>query len=165
MESATIGKTSEEGVAVSWRRSAWMVGVILFIASFPAPRQWNFLIDFDFCAGFGAFWGALVGAFLSISGGIDEKNPRLLLMGLALITGWLANLTIFVRLPTPLAFLAIIAPWILYGYLLFLAEPTPTDMVDFFPFYPWAIGIALIHISTLFEVKPNLERRTPWTGF
>lgn len=90
----------------------------------------------------------------------------------ALLIGWLANFTVFFRSPALVAIFAIVSPWVLYlGEMFFdfghgVKVPWPNTLfVGCYPFYPWAVGIALIHISRLMEPKPIDVPRSPWTGF
>lgn len=65
-----------------------------------------------------------------------------------LFVAWLANFTVFFRLPSPAALLAIGLPWIAFiCWFGFMAE--------FIPFYFWALGITLIHLSRMMGSWPN----------
>jgi len=67
-----------------------------------------------------------------------------ILPGLAVTLGWLANFTIFLRLPCWLRIMAIIAPWLAFTVVL---AKVPARAAFFLYFYPWALGIALIHAA------------------
>jgi hypothetical protein len=67
-----------------------------------------------------------------------------ILPGLAVTLGWLANFSIFLRLPCWLRVIAIIAPWLAFTVVL---ANVPARAVFFLYFYPWALGIALIHAA------------------
>lgn len=58
--------------------------------------------------------------------------------------GWLANFSLLLPLPCWLRIVAIIAPWLAFAAV--LAE-VPARAVFFLYFYPWALGIALIHAA------------------
>jgi hypothetical protein len=75
-----------------------------------------------------------------------------------MMTAWIANLTVFTRLPVGLALIAILLPWPAYIFLF-------SVLAGFIPFYPWAVGIALIHLGRLAGPGPKIEPRTIWTGF
>jgi hypothetical protein len=93
------------------------------------------------------------------------------LVGLALALGWLDNFTVFFRLPRWPSSVAIVAPWLLYLALMFLnyhpaVESWPDYWVGrYWPFYPWALGIGLIHGSRLLEPGAIELPRTVWAGF
>lgn len=67
-----------------------------------------------------------------------------ILAGLAVTLGWLANFSIFPRLPCWLRVIAIIAPWLAFAVAL---ANLPARAAYFLYFYPWALGIALIHAA------------------
>jgi hypothetical protein len=80
------------------------------------------------------------------------------LVGFALALGWIDNFTVFFRLPRLATWFAILAPWLLYLALMFLnwnpgvAAPWPDVWVaGYWPFYPWALGIGLIHWARLLK--------------
>jgi hypothetical protein len=73
-------------------------------------------------------------------------------LGVCVILGWLANLSIFVRLPAWAAVLSIAAPWLPFVVVLLILPVRPSlpqRAAFFLYFYPWAIGIALIHIANI----------------
>jgi hypothetical protein len=67
-----------------------------------------------------------------------------ILPGLAVTLGWLANFSILPRLPCWLRSIAIIAPWLAFTVVL---ANLPARAAFFLYFYPWALGIALIHAA------------------
>jgi hypothetical protein len=73
-------------------------------------------------------------------------------LGLVLIIGALANLTPFMRTPRWMSMVVPFIPWIyiasLYAYL-----PTGNAVFEYYFFYPWAAGLALIHVARLLD-KP-----------
>jgi hypothetical protein len=123
------------------------VGIALFILSFLAPgswRAWQSGGDFSVCAGFTAF---VQTPFLAIHiFRIDEKSWYRILLCVTLLISWAANFTIFFRLPKKAALAAIAAPW-----CVFICWFSMT--VEFIPFYPWALGIAFIHLSRMLRPK------------
>ena len=93
-------------------------------------------------------------------------------VGLALAVGWLDNFTVFCRLPRLTSWLAILAPWLLFAALILLdyhpavEAPWPSFWAaTYWPFYPWAFGIGLIHGSRLLEPAPTELPRNAWAGF
>jgi hypothetical protein len=80
-------------------------------------------------------------------------------LGVCVILGWLANLSIFVRLPAWARVVSIAAPWFAFVVVLLIVPVRPSlsrRAAFFLYFYPWAIGIALIHIANI-----AAARRTP----
>lgn len=72
--------------------------------------------------------------------------------GLCLLFGWLANFSIFIPLPVWARTLCIIAPAFPFAaVLLLLHAPLPVGerAASLLYFYPWALGIALIHIANI----------------
>jgi hypothetical protein len=67
-----------------------------------------------------------------------------ILPGLAVTLGWLANFSILPRLPCWLRIVASIAPWLAFAAVL---AKVPARATVFLYFYPWALGIALIHAA------------------
>ena len=76
-----------------------------------------------------------------------------MLLGIGLLIGWLSNATVFFRLPSPLTWFCIAAPWIAFlsDFLFMYRGTVDTGILTFIPFYPWAIGSGLIHYSRLLE--------------
>ncbi len=66
------------------------------------------------------------------------------LAGTLVLLGWLANLSVFLRLPCSLRLLAVGAPWLAFAVVL---AKVPARATFFLYFYPWALGIALIHAA------------------
>lgn len=66
------------------------------------------------------------------------------LPGLCVTLGWLANFSILRRLPCWLGVIASSAPWLAFAVV--LAE-LPARATFFLYFYPWALGMALIHAA------------------
>jgi hypothetical protein len=83
-------------------------------------------------------------------------------VSLCLIFGWLANLSIFIRLPTWARVVWTAAPWLTFVVVLLIlpVRPSlPARAAFFLYFYPWAVGIALIHSANI-----AATRRTHLTG-
>lgn len=129
------------------------IGFYLFILSFPLPN-WEFegmgiAIFFMTPSAVIGFVGQLFHFF--------EWKLVFLAMGFSL--GWLANFTVFFPLPTWARWTSIAAPWIAFFSDVFLihydsgvvGSSIDVGMLTFIPFYPWAIGIGLIHYSQLRE--------------
>jgi hypothetical protein len=82
-----------------------------------------------------------------------------LVLNACLCLGWLANFSIFSSLPRFLAFTAIAAPWLLFGAFITLWDSSIG--VRFIPFYPWAIGIGIIHCSRLISRRYKMAESRP----
>lgn len=98
-------------------------------------------------APFVSFWFGLLFIRDSLGG-----QPLLALLGLILVIAPLANITLFVRTPRWMSFVVPLLPWLLlaalYAYL-----PNGNAVFEYYFFYPWAIGMALIHLARLLERK------------
>jgi len=71
--------------------------------------------------------------------------------GLCVTLGWLANFSILPRrLPIWLRVVAIAAPWLAFAVVL---AKLPARATYFLYFYPWALGIALIHAARCSSMK------------
>jgi hypothetical protein len=73
-------------------------------------------------------------------------------LGLCVVFGWLANLSIFFRLPTWARVVWTAAPWLTFAVVLMLLPVRPSlpgRAAFFLYFYPWAVGIALIHSANI----------------
>jgi hypothetical protein len=75
--------------------------------------------------------------------GIDNGfTPYEILIRAILFGAWLANFTVFFRLPILAALIAVVLPWAAFVcWFGFVA--------GFIPFYFWALGITLIHLSRI----------------
>jgi hypothetical protein len=72
--------------------------------------------------------------------------------GLCVTAGWLANFSIFLRLPPWARVACMIAPWLAFTVVLLMlpVRPSlPARAAYFLYFYPWAVGIALIHLANI----------------
>jgi hypothetical protein len=79
------------------------------------------------------------------------------LIGLCLVGGWLANFSIFLRLSVWARVAWIVAPWLPFGVALLTASGASLERAASFPyFYPWAIGIALIHGAKIRDARHYL---------
>lgn len=67
-----------------------------------------------------------------------------ILPGIAVTLGWLANFSVFPRLPCWVRVVASIAPWLAFAVVL---AKVPARATFFLYFYPWASGLALIHAA------------------
>jgi hypothetical protein len=100
-------------------------------------------------------------AFSSLSAG----TARGTLIGLCLIFGWLANLSILLRLPVGSRAAWIAAPWFPFVISLVLLPTRPTipeRAAYILFFYPWAIGIALIHVAHIAASRTSGSPRGSW---
>ena len=73
-----------------------------------------------------------------------------ILPGVGVMLGWLTNFSILPRMPNWLRVIATIAPWLAFAVVLakLPVRPSLSGRAAFFLyFYPWAVGIALIHVA------------------
>jgi hypothetical protein len=126
-----------------WHRLSWLtrIGWSLYLISLVTPGR-----DLK---SFGAQMFILVpmGAnYLMRSAGNENT-----LFGLALMAGWAANITAFVRVPIAVRAAAILAAWGSFAaFLLFEREANQGAFQDLFAFpcfFPWALGLTFIHAA------------------
>ena len=80
------------------------------------------------------------------------------LLGLCVSLGWLANFSIFLRLSTWARVVWSAAPWLSFAVVLAMlpVRPSlPARAAFFLYFYPWAAGIALIHLANIAAGRRN----------
>ena len=131
------------------------IGIALFALSFLAPPRWRGGEDFHLFGGCAAFIETPVYACQSVMENRDAAPSHPIFLFVIMMAAWLANLTVFTRLPLGVALIAILLPWPAYIYLFSI-------LVGFVPFYPWALGIALIHFSRIGEPWPETaQEQTP----
>jgi len=95
--------------------------------------------------GAGAFVdAAVIGARLTF----HSVSVAAVIAGISLLCGWLANFSIVLRLSARARLLWITAPWVPFAVLLLSHGPAPSPLPMLY-FYPWAIGIGLIHLAHL----------------
>ena len=85
-------------------------------------------------------------------------TPWNICVGLCVCFGWLANISIFIKWPTWVRALWIAAPWFAFTVVLVTVPVRPSfpqRAAFFLYFYPWAIGIALIHIANIVAARRN----------
>jgi hypothetical protein len=89
-------------------------------------------------------------------------NPSGIAIGVCLLFGWLSNFSIFIPISVRARLVWILAPWFPFVVALFsMNTPTTTSAraINLLYFYPWAIGIALIHLANVAEARGR--KRTP----
>ena len=136
-------------------------GIVLFCLSYILPPGHAAFVPTmgdhanDYLRPFGGLW-----AFVNTPAAItfmplwrgppldDGFTPCEIFIRAVLFGAWLTNFTIFFRLPTVAAWLVIILPWAAFVCWFDLA-------VHFIPFYFWAPGITLIHISRILRSRIN----------
>ena len=130
-------------------KTIWKAGVALFIISFFVPH-WRGDDDFALFGGARIFISApfLALEFLSHFSDRDADRMQDLFDAAIIMIAWTANIPIFFRLPKLAAVIAIAVPWIAYACLF-------SFLVSFLPFYPWAVGIAFIHVSRMLKPEQN----------
>jgi len=124
------------------------IGIALFVLSFLVPPRWRGGEDFHLFGGCAAFVQTPVIACQAILANRDEAPSHHILLFIIMMAAWIANLTIFTRMPLVVALIAILLPWPAYIYLY-------SVLAGFIPFYLWAVGIALIHLSRFRQPWPN----------
>jgi hypothetical protein len=74
---------------------------------------------------------------------------------LCLLCGWLANFSIFIPLPVWARIVSIAAPGCAFAAVLLLHGPLSVRerAASLLYFYPWALGIALIHSANIAEAR------------
>jgi hypothetical protein len=83
---------------------------------------------------------------------LSAGKPWGIPLGLCVGFGWLANVSIFTRWPTWVRVMWIAAPWFAFVVVLLIVPVRPSlpqRAAFFLYFYPWAIGIAFIHIANI----------------
>lgn len=132
------------------------LGIWLFALSFivPAPQDWGGRLHF-FAGGMQfIFTPNEVWALLTCEPLSDETpdGDSMTFSGFlfccTLFGAWLVNFSIFFRLPKFVTLTVVALPWILFFWHISL-------IADFIPFYFWALGIALIHLSRLLKPAPH----------
>jgi len=118
------------------------IGIGLFVLSFLAPPRWRGGDDFHLFGGCAAFIQTPVIACQAILANRDGAPSHPVLLFVVMMAAWIANITVFTKMPLALAVTAIVLPWPSYIYLF-------SELSGFIPFYLWAAGIALIHLSRL----------------
>jgi hypothetical protein len=143
-----------------------MLAIVLYGISFVTP---------DFGSGnlgFNAFLATPVDSIGELVYAFQWSEWHRAVLAMALMIGWLANFTILFRLPRIATLFAIASPWVLFFGMMFLSYRRGVEthwpdtwVLKFIPFYPWALGIGLIHLSRLMEPTPKDYPRTSWVGF
>jgi hypothetical protein len=131
------------------------IGITLFVLSFIIPPGGSILVRTmgehyrDYLQpflGFRVFIGTpQMAFFMPLFRGppIDDGfTPYEIFIRVILIGAWLANFTVFFRLPRMVALLAITLPWVAFIFWFGL-------MAGFIPFYFWALGITFIHLPRI----------------
>jgi hypothetical protein len=135
------------------------IGILLFLLSFILPPGRAIFVPTmgehsgDYLQ---PFWGCRVfiatpqmAFFLPLFRGppIDDGfTPYELFIRVILLGAWLANFTVFFRLPVLMTLAVIALPWLAFIFWFGFVS-------GFVPFYFWALGIASIHFSRI--LKPR----------
>ena len=136
-------------------RFVYRLGWSLFLISFFLPSvestdeglSWKFNEN-----GLTAFLVSPLAFAMAIASADGWRNYA---AGLALGLAWLNNLTVIAKFPRELAWVSILIPWVAFlilelGWLL-----NSPGFSQFLPFYPWAIGIGMIHASVYITPTPT----------
>ncbi|HXB59861.1 MAG TPA: hypothetical protein VNU95_09860 [Candidatus Acidoferrales bacterium] len=133
------------------------LGILLFAFSFIVPAPHTIGAIHNFFAGMVAFIEVPFIPFMRLTGddptemvssSFGDKLYFAFIISLCWLS-WAANFTVFFRLPLIVALISVAVPWVAFIW----AYPL---MADFYPFYFWIVGIALIHISRLLRPVPNI---------
>jgi hypothetical protein len=131
----------------SWRRLA-ITGWVLYAISWITPSS-----DARQLGALGFVAAGRFALWLLTSG-----KPWPILLGACVCFGWLANISIFIRWPPLGRIVWIAAPWFAFMAVLLMVpvRPSLTQRAAFFLyFYPWAVGIALIHLANIAAARSN----------
>jgi hypothetical protein len=123
-------------------RSVAMAGWVLYVLSWLTPDA------------AGNQFGAQVFVRSAVVGGrlaVDHGHMTSMLVGVSLLCGWLANFSIFFRWPAVVRFVWIAVPWMPFVALLLVAQG-PVVFTQLY-FYPWAVGIGLIHAAQAADTR------------
>jgi hypothetical protein len=130
---------------VSYKR--WSVlGWTLFGISWVTPN-----LDGD-GIGARAFWAAVRHGLRYL---IQPDSVSGLALGLCLLLGWSANFSVFIPFPVAVRKGWIAAPWLPFAAILLLNVPFAIRerLLTQLYFYPWAIGIGLIHAAKIADTR------------
>lgn len=134
------------------------IGCISFLLAFIWPTRGFYGADYHFFAGCGVFVKVLFLPFMHPPDYFPEAGwppfGQLFQRSLLCVLcwgSWIANFTIFFRLPLLVVLFIMVAPCA--AFPLFFPF-----MVSFIPFYLWIFGIALIHLSPLQGQWPKTLR-------
>jgi hypothetical protein len=89
---------------------------------------------------------------------LTSARPWAIPLGLCVCFGWLANISIFTKWPTWGRAVWTAAPWFAFVVVLLMVPVRPSlpqRAAFFLYFYPWAIGIAVIHITNIVAARRN----------
>ena len=143
--------------SVSIARKLRWIGSVLFLMSFFTPQiesgQAGLVVSVKDC-GFGAF--VMTPVVLAISLG-NLAGLGDFLYTFLLAAAWLNNFSVFLRLPPVAAWIPISIPWSLL-IIAALGWLNLGSLWSYIPFYPWALGIGLIHVSAYLEPKEAFDR-------
>jgi hypothetical protein len=94
------------------------------------------------------FIGAMYGTHLFFGGLFELHSLLAALAGLGMLSGVAVNFTLFVPTNRWVSLASIAIPWIAVASVMAVV-PRPEAIFTWLFFYPWALGIALIHIARL----------------
>jgi hypothetical protein len=87
-----------------------------------------------------------------VSFAVHPDSLSRFVLGVCLLIGWLANFSIFIPLPVWARILSIAAPGLPFAAVLLLVHaplPVSERAASLLYFYPWALGIALVHSANI----------------
>ena len=135
--------------SASIARRLAVLGWVLWIVSLVTPD--------DELSGIGAlipFMGAMYGTHLFFGGLFELHSFLAVLAGLGMLAGVAVNFTLFVPTSRWVSMASIVVPWIAVASVMAVV-PRPEAIFGWLFFYPWALGIALIHIARLMSSTRN----------
>jgi hypothetical protein len=92
---------------------------------------------------------------MSVMAGIDlitdrEGDPTGIFLGISLLLGVAANVTIFFRTPTWVSWGVPFIPWAVFAGFALRSDVPAYGIFFMFPFFiAWALGLALIHFARI----------------
>jgi hypothetical protein len=128
-------------VPAAYRRLA-IAGWGLYLLSWVTPDLYGHL-------GARAFVNSVTGGVTLV---VHAASPLYIITGIMLLWGWLANFSILIRWPVSARWAWIVAPWITFGLLAAQQSLVPAPFRLFY-FYPWAVGIGLIHSAGILTAR------------
>ena len=133
------------------------IGFILFGLSWvlPWPSFERDGVEWQFWTGLGIFLFAILGFYGLL---VQDPGWREIVTATGLGIGLLSNLGVFFRFPRHVSWFAVIAPWLVPALALSEHVESPSRALSVPPFFPWAVGLSLIHLSIYFAPTDSFDR-------
>ncbi|HET9391161.1 MAG TPA: hypothetical protein VFO44_16050 [Steroidobacteraceae bacterium] len=99
---------------------------------------------------------------LAVSLLLQASSLAAFAVGLFLLGGWLANFSILLQLPVQLRILWSLLAWVPVALALHAMHPATVSqaILSVLFFWPWAIGITLIHAAAIAEARQGASEDT-----